>query len=121
MEKIKKLFVTAASKNGSYSVGLIAMAVAAVILFNLVVGQLPESVKEMDISDNRLYEITEVSRDLIDGLEDQVSIKVLQNREDLSLIHISGEEICQESPGGGKIRGPSGKSSMFHTERPCYL
>lgn len=82
MEKIKKLFVTAASKNGSYSVGLIAMAVAAVILFNLVVGQLPESVKEMDISDNRLYEITEVSRDLIDGLEDQVSIKVLQNRED---------------------------------------
>ena len=82
MEKIKKLFATAASRNGSYSVGLIAMAVAAVILFNLVVGQLPESVKQADISDNRLYEITQVSRELIDGLEEQVSIKVLQNRED---------------------------------------
>ena len=45
MEKIKRLFATAASKNGSYSVGLTAMAVAAVLLFNLAAGQLPAAGK----------------------------------------------------------------------------
>ena len=59
MEKIKRLFATAASKNGSYSVGLTAMAVAAVLLFNLAAGQLPQQAKQIDISDNRLYEISE--------------------------------------------------------------
>lgn len=46
MEKIKRLFATAASKNGSYSVGLTAMAVAAVLLFNLAAGQLPQQAKQ---------------------------------------------------------------------------
>ncbi len=81
MEKIKRLFATAASKNGSYSVGLTAMAVAAVLLFNLAAGQLPQQAKQIDISDNRLYEISEVSRDLLEGLEDPVEIRVLQKKE----------------------------------------
>ncbi len=81
MEKIKRLFATAASKNGSYSVGLTAMAVAAVLLFNLVIGQLPQQAKQIDISDNRLYEISEVSRDLVKGLENPVEIRVLQKKE----------------------------------------
>lgn len=49
LEKIKKSFRSASSKNGSYSVGMIALVICMVIVVNLIAGQLPESVKSIDI------------------------------------------------------------------------
>ena len=64
-EKIKNIFnsTSATWKNGSYSVGLIVLVIAIVIVINMIAGQLPESIRNIDISDNRIYEISDTSRE----------------------------------------------------------
>ena len=80
MEKLKKLFGTIHTKRGAYSLGLTAIAVAVVIVVNLVAGRLPESVKNVDISDNKIYEITDTSKKLLKKLDKKVEIKVLAEK-----------------------------------------
>lgn len=80
MEKLKKLFGTIHTKRGAYSVGLTAVAIAVVIVVNLVAGRLPESVKNVDISDNKIYEITDTSKKLLKKLDKKVEIKVLAEK-----------------------------------------
>ena len=41
MEKIKKMFSSKSSRNGTYSVGLAVIVIAIAIVINLVAGQLP--------------------------------------------------------------------------------
>lgn len=77
MEKLKKLFGTIHTKQGAYSLGLTAVAVAVVIVINLVAGRLPESVRNIDISDNQIYEITDTSKKMLKKLDKKVEIKVL--------------------------------------------
>ena len=43
LEKIKKTFQNRTSRNGSYSVGLIALVVGIVVAVNLIAAQLPET------------------------------------------------------------------------------
>ena len=80
MEKLKKLFGTIHTKRGASSIGLTAVAVAVVIVVNLVAGRLPESVKNVDISDNKIYEITDTSKKLLKKLDKKVEIKVLAEK-----------------------------------------
>ena len=54
MEKIKKMFSSKSSRNGTYSVGLAVIVIAIAIVINLVAGQLPEKVRNIDISSNNL-------------------------------------------------------------------
>lgn len=61
MEKVKKMtgklgnmFRTSGTRNGSYSVGLTVIVIAIVIVLNLVVGQLPESVRNIDVSSTKI-------------------------------------------------------------------
>ena len=63
--EIEKLFGTIHTKRGAYSLGLTAVAVAVVIVINLVAGRLPESVRNIDISDNQIYEITDTSKKML--------------------------------------------------------
>lgn len=56
LEKIKKTFQNRTSRNGSYSVGLIALVVGIVVAVNLIAAQLPENIRKIDISDNKIYE-----------------------------------------------------------------
>lgn len=77
----KEAFSSAASRYGSYSLGMIALVVAIVIVANLIVGQLPETARNIDLSDNKIYEITDVSRELLKDLEYPVEIKVLAVKE----------------------------------------
>ncbi len=80
-KKWKETFSSVTSRYGSYSLGSIALVVAIVIVANLIVGQLPETVRNVDLSDNKIYEITEVSRELLQDLEYPVEITVLAEKE----------------------------------------
>ena len=80
MEKLKKLFGMIHTKRGAYSLGLTAVAVAVVIVINLVAGRLPESVRNIDISDNQIYEITDTSKKMLKKLDKKVEIKVLAEK-----------------------------------------
>ena len=72
-----------ASRRGAFSAGVTALAVAAVILFNLIASQLPESWAQLDMSGSGIYNITDTTRTYLDGLEDDVEIHVLADPDNL--------------------------------------
>ncbi len=81
-EKIKNIFnsTSATWKNGSYSVGLIVLVIAIVIVINMIAGQLPESIRNIDISDNRIYEISDTSREILKDLDQDVTFTVFAEK-----------------------------------------
>ena len=81
MEKLKKMFRSASFRNGTYSVGLVVIVVAIAIVVNLVAGQLPEGVRNIDISDNRLYDISDVSKEMLKDLDKDVKMTVIAQQD----------------------------------------
>ena len=81
LEKIKKSFRSASSKNGSYSVGMIALVICMVIVVNLIAGQLPENVKSIDISDNNIYGVSKTSKKVLNKLDKKVTFKIYAEKE----------------------------------------
>lgn len=79
--KLKDIFHSMTSRYGAYSLGAIALVTAIVIVANLIVGQLPETIRNIDLSDTKIYEISETSRELIRELEHPVSITVLAEKD----------------------------------------
>lgn len=82
MEKIRALFKTTGTKQGAYSVGVTAVVVAIVIVLNLIVGQLPEKYRNIDVSSTKIYEITDTSKEMLKGLEQDVTMTVLAVKEE---------------------------------------
>lgn len=64
MNRLKEQFKKSASVNGSYSVGAIVLVLCVVVLVNMLASRLPESVRKVDVSDNKIYEITDTSKKL---------------------------------------------------------
>lgn len=81
MEKKEQIFRTAAFKNGSYSVGMTALVIGIVIVINMIAGQLPESVRRLDISDNRIYEITDTSRKILRDMDKEIKFTVFAKKD----------------------------------------
>ncbi len=81
--KFKNSFQSVTSRYGSYSLGAIALVVAIVIVANLIVGQLPETLRYVDLSDSKIYDISEISRELLNELEHPVTITVLAEKDDV--------------------------------------
>ena len=82
MEKLKRLFHTTGTTHGIYSVGLTAVVVAIVVVLNLIVGQLPEKYRNIDVSNTKIYEITDTSRDFLKDLDAEVKFTVLAVKEE---------------------------------------
>lgn len=74
---IKQLFSNTRFKNGSYSVGVTAIVLAIVIVINLMVNQLPSTIKQVDISSNQIYSIGEITKDVLNDLDKEVKIVIL--------------------------------------------
>lgn len=68
---------------GAFSAGLTALAVAAVLVFNLLAAQLPEQWAQIDLTGSGIYNISETSQDYLAGLEDDVVIHVLTDKDTL--------------------------------------
>ncbi len=81
MQKLKDLFKSINSKKGTYSVGVTVIVIGIAIVANLLVGQLPESVKKIDISNNNIYEITDTSKKIVSKLEDKVTIHIIADEQ----------------------------------------
>lgn len=82
MEKMKKLFHTTGTTHGMYSVGLTAVVIAIVVVVNLIVGQLPEQYLNIDVSNTKIYEITDTTRDFLKDMDKKVTFKVLAVKEE---------------------------------------
>ena len=79
---IKNMFRTTGTRRGSYSVGLTVLVVAVVIVFNLIVGQIPEAFRNIDVSSTKIYEISDTTRDLLDSMDRDVDMKVLAVKDE---------------------------------------
>ena len=85
VQSIQKRRYSISAKNftmGAYSTGMIAVAVAIVVAANIVIGELPGSWTTIDITSNKIYSLTEQSKEFIKGMEEDVAIYVLVKEED---------------------------------------
>lgn len=77
--KTRKPFLKKGSYHGTAAVGITAIAIAIVILLNLLVGQLPSSVKQLDLTGNKIYSISDVTVNYIAGLQNNIHLIMLSD------------------------------------------
>ena len=82
MEKIKKLFQTTGTKQGSFSIGVTAVVIAIVVVANMIIGQLSEKYRNIDVSSTKIYEISDTSKDLLKDLDHKVTLTVLAVKDE---------------------------------------
>lgn len=70
---------------GAYSIGLIAVTTAVVIGANLLLHQVPAEYTEFDVTKEKLYSLTEDSYQVMDGLEENITIYVLSPESSMNL------------------------------------
>jgi len=80
-ERLRTASKSHRSRRGAFSAGLTALAVAAVIIFNLLVAQLPATVTQFDMADSGIYNITATTTDYLSGITDDVVVHVLCNED----------------------------------------
>ncbi|MGN0403548.1 MAG: Gldg family protein [Acetatifactor sp.] len=79
VQAIQKRRYTVSVKNlsfGAYSSGAIVLVVAAIMVINLVVGELPSSWTNIDVTQTKLYSLTEQSKKFIETIDEDVTIYV---------------------------------------------
>ena len=64
-------------KFGAYSTGMIAVAIAIVAVINLVLGELPVSWTSVDVTGQKLYSLTDQTKEYVKNMTDDVSIYVI--------------------------------------------
>lgn len=62
---------------GAYSSITVVIGIALAVIVNLIVAQLPSKYTSFDITTNQLYTITDQTKEMLAGLEDDVTIYVL--------------------------------------------
>ena len=81
--KGKKLRNQFLLKRGGYSLGIVALVLAAIIMFNWLVSALSDRFHlEFDISSNKVNSMNEENIEYIKALEDEVGLIVCANEED---------------------------------------
>lgn len=80
MDKIKKLFQSNDSKRGSYTLAMISIVIAIVIVFNMIVNLIPENKRQFDISSTNIYEISSKSKKIINNVDQDVTFYVLAEK-----------------------------------------
>lgn len=61
-------------KNGSFAVVFCAIAIVLVIFVNLIVGALPTSITQFDLTSNQLYTLSEQSTALVGAIDQDVTL-----------------------------------------------
>lgn len=64
---------------GIFNAGFSAAAVAAAAVLNLVAGTLPDSVTNIDLTESKLFSVTEDTKQILSALDKQVDLYVLAN------------------------------------------
>lgn len=64
-------------KKGGYTAVLSVVVIAAVVVFNMIVGRLPQNVRQWDLSDTGIYSLSDTTKEVLDGLSEDVVIYVV--------------------------------------------
>ena len=82
-------------KFGAYSSGLIVMGIAVTVLINMVVGNLPDSIKKIDVTSEKLYSLTDQTKDFVGALQEDVTVYVLANESSMDSLVVQTLERYQ--------------------------
>lgn len=66
---------------GAYSSGMVAVAVAVVVVANMMIGQLPSTWTAIDVTSQKLYSLTDTTKEFLKTLKEDVTLYVLVNEE----------------------------------------
>lgn len=80
MKKLLKKFRSLQTRYGFYSVGMIAVVIVIAVVINLIVGQLPEKFRQVDVSNKNIYGISKTSRNLLKDLEYDIKFTVYADK-----------------------------------------
>ncbi len=64
---------------GAYSSGMIALVCAIAVFANLALSALPDRYTEVDVTQQKLYSLTDTTRNLVQNLEEDVTIYVINS------------------------------------------
>ena len=64
-------------RNGLYSTAILAAAIMLAVLVNLLVGAIPSKYTELDLSEAKMYTLSDSSRKLVQGMDQDVTIYYL--------------------------------------------
>lgn len=84
VQSIQKRRYSVSAKNlslGAYSTGMIAVTAAACVVLNIVVGELPASWVSIDVTAEKLYSLTEQTKEFVAGINEDVTIYVIAAKE----------------------------------------
>ena len=93
---VKDLFTSRSTRKGGYSVGLSIIVVAIAVVLSLLVGFLPTNLTKFDISDLRIYETGDTTKQVISELDKNIEITVIA---DLKNLDSRIERICNKYAG----------------------
>lgn len=68
-------------KFGAYSTGMIAAAVAIVVVANIVLDEMPSTWTSVDLTSEKLYSLTDQTKEYVKGIDEDVTIYVLVNKD----------------------------------------
>lgn len=69
------------SRRGAFSAVLTALAVVAVIVFNLLIAQLPDTATQYDMTNSKIYNITQISQKYLKKMKSDVQIHVIADKK----------------------------------------
>lgn len=78
---IKNSMSARSVRYGSFSAATTAVLIAIVVVVNLLMSQIPSSLTEFDMSADRIYTIGSKTEEVLEGLDEDVTISVLQTRD----------------------------------------
>lgn len=67
-------------RQGASRSGVTVLVLAIVVVVNLIVGQLPQTINTIDLSEEQVTEISQTSKNLLNDLEDPITLKVLADQ-----------------------------------------
>ena len=76
----EKKIKPAAKRHGAFSVSVIAIAVVVTILVNLLAAQLPDSIKQFDMTNSGIYNISDTTLSITGDMTEDVYITVLADK-----------------------------------------
>lgn len=65
-----------------FSASVSLVGIALIIGVNIAAAFIPEAYKSVDVTDNKLYEITDITKNMVGALEEDVTVFVLANKDD---------------------------------------
>ena len=66
---------------GVFSTGFIAVGIAATVVINLIVSELPSSLTSVDLTSSKLYSLTQETKDYLKTLDKDITIYVIAGKD----------------------------------------